>query len=332
MDAKELEVKEYKSDMRKWEVNDLGIKHAIASTILDSLFTQVMHLETAPEMFQYLMKTFGEHSHLVIAQLNHELHGMICPEKGNVQEHFDKLHTLREKLSSAGQNITDKDFMSIIMLSLPPSYDSQVSSIMTLSKLSDKVPTLDSVMYMVEDEYNQCSKGKKSAGSTSTNDTAYSASSSCSGKPFKGKCYKCEGSGHHTSKCPTPDEQSKAKDKKAKGKKGKRSEKRKSNKGKDKSDNKKVAAAKDDNDSNNEPDGVWFANVEDSWEDQSDWLSEADEYNLPYLDDNNTEEEACMTMLTYTMLVSTSANVSMCTELYDSRAMRHIVESVVGWW
>ncbi|KAG6329957.1 hypothetical protein ID866_9134 [Astraeus odoratus] len=52
---------------------------------------QVMHLDTTHEMFQQLTKMFKNPSHIIPAQLQHQLHSTMCPEKGNIDEHFNKL-------------------------------------------------------------------------------------------------------------------------------------------------------------------------------------------------------------------------------------------------
>ncbi|KAG6325740.1 hypothetical protein ID866_13349 [Astraeus odoratus] len=113
-----------------------------------------MHLNTAHEMFQQLTKMFKNHSHIIPAQLHHQLHSTMCPEKGNVHEHFDKLWLLHEQLASLGHRLNDDTFTPIITTSLPPSYNAQVGSIMTLAKLAGKTLTSDNVLTAVKDEYD----------------------------------------------------------------------------------------------------------------------------------------------------------------------------------
>ncbi|KAG6328210.1 hypothetical protein ID866_10880 [Astraeus odoratus] len=327
-DPEQAELEDYKADLKKWETSDNGTKSCIAVSLPDSMFLHVMHLDTAAEMVKHLTKMFQQCSHIVTAQLQHQLCSMQCPEHGNICEHFDKMCLLREQLASMNHPLLDDVFIPIITTSLPPLYDTQISSIMTLAMLSGTTLTPEAVMASLEDEYDRhAMKGKKSVNHGE--DTAYSAGVSCSGKkPFKGKCYKCEGYGHRASECPTPDDQSKTKNsKKGKRKKGKGNEGGRNNQDKDKqSFTEKAATANDDSDSDHEPDGVSFVSMEDGWEEQSDWLSDDKEEDMPCLCAAEAdEEEAKTTTLSYAFLATPSTSAkNTCTELYDSGATCHM--------
>lgn len=81
-------------------------KQQIAGTIPDSL-----------------SNLFEQRLRIVSVELLRKLQDLKCPEKGNVREHFDKMRTAKEQLSSLGHTPTDESFAAMIMSSLPSSYD-----------------------------------------------------------------------------------------------------------------------------------------------------------------------------------------------------------------
>lgn len=49
--------------------------------------------------FMHLLSLFEQCSHVVSMELLQKLQDQKCAEKGNVREHFNKLHTIKEQLS-----------------------------------------------------------------------------------------------------------------------------------------------------------------------------------------------------------------------------------------
>ncbi|KAG2078560.1 hypothetical protein BDR04DRAFT_996395, partial [Suillus decipiens] len=91
-----------------------------------------------------------------------KLQDLKCPEKGNVREHFDKMRTAKEQLSSLGHAPTDESFAAMIMSSLPSSYDPHLSALMASAKVSSVILTADTLMSTIVDEYDRrASKSKK---------------------------------------------------------------------------------------------------------------------------------------------------------------------------
>ena len=62
-------------------------------------------------------------------RLRGRLQNKRCEENENIDTHFDTMHTLHEDLAMLGDNLNDEDSSSILLGSLPQSYDSHLSAI-----------------------------------------------------------------------------------------------------------------------------------------------------------------------------------------------------------
>ena len=72
---------------------------------------------------------------MVTVDLCHKLQAEKCLEHGDVHAHLNKLQTMCEDLASMGGSILDEDFTSIILGSIPPSYDTYITAISATSFL-----------------------------------------------------------------------------------------------------------------------------------------------------------------------------------------------------
>jgi len=194
------EIVVYNSTNKEWRMGEAVVKQQIASTIPDTLFIQIKGLATAKEIFTYLANMFKQRSRIVSVELLRKLQELKCAEKTNVREHFDKMRTIREQLSSLGQAPTDESFAAIILGSLPASYDPHVSALMALAKVSKVTLTSDVLMSTIVDEYDRrASKAKKSHSGSRNDDTAYNAQTGK--RSFGGTCYNCGRRGHLRRDC-----------------------------------------------------------------------------------------------------------------------------------
>src|SRR5882757_531961 len=116
--ADELIAKQaYKTDIKKWNEDDVIVRQQIAVLIPDSLFIQLLSLSTAKEFFDVLKGQFGTRSLAVTVELRRQLGELKLKEGGDARAHIDELRKLREELSSAGDPVSDKDFFNITFTS-----------------------------------------------------------------------------------------------------------------------------------------------------------------------------------------------------------------------
>ena len=74
-------------------------------------------------------------SRMVTVDMCRKLQAEKCLESGDVHAHLNKLQVMREDLASMGWSILDEDFTSIILGSIPPSYDTYIAAIIGLGGL-----------------------------------------------------------------------------------------------------------------------------------------------------------------------------------------------------
>ncbi|KDR80970.1 hypothetical protein GALMADRAFT_241535, partial [Galerina marginata CBS 339.88] len=117
---------------------------------------------------------------------------------------FAVLRTMRENLAAMGQSPSDDDFYSIILGSLPPSYDPHISAISATSSVLGKTLSPDELMRAVTDEFDRRVVNGK--GQKEENSACYSTDS---GKGRRGgggskrdvECFNCGKRGHFAADC-----------------------------------------------------------------------------------------------------------------------------------
>src|SRR5271156_2792954 len=90
---------------------------------------------------------------MVTVDLRRKLQAEKCSESGDLRAHLNKLFAMREDLALMGGSINDEDFTSIVLGSIPQSYDPYIAAITATSSLLDKTlsPT-NSIIDAIHDE------------------------------------------------------------------------------------------------------------------------------------------------------------------------------------
>jgi hypothetical protein len=111
-----------------------------------------------------------------------------CPDKGNVHEFLDELRVEKEKLSTYGVTIDNKDYRSTIITSLPNFLSNFASSLLANMRLHATMGTVDpdQLISLISEEYDRGMSQRlwRSTESLKTDgkDEAMLASSSWKGK------------------------------------------------------------------------------------------------------------------------------------------------------
>ena len=82
------------------------------------------------------------------------LHDTRCAENGNIRTHFDNMRTMWEELAGLGATISEPDFSSIILGSLPKSYDQFISAVTTTASVLKQELNPEELMQAIIDEYD----------------------------------------------------------------------------------------------------------------------------------------------------------------------------------
>ena len=126
-----------------------------------------------------------------------------CPEHGDMRAHLNKLQTMHKDLASMGASIADEDFTSIMLGSIPPSYDTYIAAITATSTLLNQVLMLTNLLDTIIDEADhKAIKNPKSK--KDDHDTAFVAGQLKKGGGNHGlkklkknvECFNCHKMGH----------------------------------------------------------------------------------------------------------------------------------------
>ena len=98
-------------------------------------------------------------SWMVTVDMQCKLQAKNCPESGDMRAHLHKLQAMCEDLVSMGGSISDEDFTSIILGSIPQSYDSYIAAITATSTLLDKTLLPTNLIDTICDEVH-CQKSE----------------------------------------------------------------------------------------------------------------------------------------------------------------------------
>jgi hypothetical protein len=160
-------------------------------------------------MWEAVQEKCKKKSCMVTVDLRRKLQAKKCPEYGDMQAHLQKLQTMREDLASMGGLISDKDFTSIILGSVPPSYDTYIAAMTATSSLLNQAlsPTnlINAICGKVDRKAIKHPKSKRDE-----HDAAFVAGQSKRGGGGSKKllkdieCFNCHRKGHMKRDCWAP--------------------------------------------------------------------------------------------------------------------------------
>ncbi len=180
-----------------------------------SLQVRIASTKNPQEAWETLQKQFESVSITHIVRLNRKFYAAAMEEGGNLMEHLTMMTSLSEQLKKLKEDVSPKKFATVVLGSLPESYD-VISSFNARS--SDELDWDNINGLLIEDYMKR--KEKTERQSSSSNDAlfmkkAFSSSRgrsnqqrgrymrSTSREENRGpKCYKCKLYGHIAKNCP----------------------------------------------------------------------------------------------------------------------------------
>ncbi len=135
-----------------WESNEILVMSLITSSLPDGIFSLVKNKVSVHAQWDALKKKYETHSSNHCFDLCSKLMNTCCLEGGNIHEVFDQLAIIQQQLASAGVNIRDEEFASILCNSLPKSYESIIPGITTVGE--SKTITSDIVLKFALEAYD----------------------------------------------------------------------------------------------------------------------------------------------------------------------------------
>ena len=191
-----------------WEDKDLVAQVLIKNNLSDE---QMVHVDqdiitTAAGMWQSLRAVHETRSESAITAAKRTFYGMRAADDANIPEHIAEMRKQYNKLVQKGCKISDEEFKSVLVMSLPASWDYYVASYQG-SATKDGKPgsgtTSQDLISILQDEY-QCRTSQQThafyAQSTSQNKRR-KVESSQTKKSTKKACTVCGKDNHSTDKC-----------------------------------------------------------------------------------------------------------------------------------
>jgi len=182
---------------QRWTRDKILVNQIFGATIPDSVFTQIKTTYEPKDVWAKLKELYEGKSRSMLLDLGRKFQNTRCGENDDVRTHLDKIADLRERLSSLGRTVGDAEYTSVMLGSLPHSYDPAIDSLTNSYEASDKdlTPAAVTRMALNEEEKRKLRKGK-----SATQDEAFTAEE----RKYKRKsveCYNCHKMGHYKTEC-----------------------------------------------------------------------------------------------------------------------------------
>jgi hypothetical protein len=186
--------------MQRWLTEQSIIKFQYASTIADSLYLDIKG-KTVKEGFDKLVALFEKRSMMNAIELKRKLATTFCEENADVREHFRTMKMMREDLAVMGEAITDAEFASFLVVSLPKSFDAHLSAVSAVLRADSRSFTAEQVEACILDEYDrQLARGSTRRGK-GARDVALTADGQGRKKKSNIECHNCGKKGHKKADC-----------------------------------------------------------------------------------------------------------------------------------
>src|SRR3984893_18438999 len=159
---------------------------------------------SASKMWTAIRNDATKKSQLHKVDTRRRLQTMLCDEDTDIKAHLNAMTKLREELEGIGASVTDEDFGTMLLTSLPPSYRSLLHTIPHAASLSGFAINPNDLMRIILEEARQreLSENAQKSGDATLNVNK--------GKGKKGKgnsnsqnkpCATCKCTNHKTKDC-----------------------------------------------------------------------------------------------------------------------------------
>jgi hypothetical protein len=147
---------------QQWTAEEASTKNLIAASVPDHVFNRIKTKTNTKDIWDAIKEIYQKRLKMITVDLGQKLQGTKLGDDEDVCTHFTYLSNMREQLASMGKTIDDNEFASILLGSLPPSYESTVNAINAAADQADTSVAPDRVIQLVTDNYDQhiIKKGK----------------------------------------------------------------------------------------------------------------------------------------------------------------------------
>jgi hypothetical protein len=125
---------EYDELERRWdEYNQREgiIKSQILTTVSESVTLEIQDEDEAHEIWEKLCNKHEDKALSVRVDLRRRIYALKCEDESNIRTHIHTLKSMQERLNGMGEKIEDRDFLAVMLASLPKSYRPLISTLDT---------------------------------------------------------------------------------------------------------------------------------------------------------------------------------------------------------
>jgi hypothetical protein len=112
----------------KWKKGDGKARSKIELALGNSQMIHLAGAQTAAQMWKQLCTVKEARGQLGILSYRRRLHQMIAAESSDISAHIAELRSIQEKLNTMNSLVSDQEFITILISSLPESWESFTSS------------------------------------------------------------------------------------------------------------------------------------------------------------------------------------------------------------
>lgn len=223
------------AELDKWDTDEAIAKQMLTSRVPDSTVIKLQKYATVALRWAAVVAEYSTKGDYAAANLRERFMASKCGEKESVRKFLDALATKREELAAVGVAISENDYRSTIINSIPRALSAFASSMlagfrlqqqntqqqlaqaaramgMTLPPATATEIPPDFLISVICEEYDRriADRGRRSASTPGAVDEALAVTPGRSGKPKKSKprsdkvCWNCEKPGHFKRNCPEP--------------------------------------------------------------------------------------------------------------------------------
>ncbi|PPR01457.1 hypothetical protein CVT24_001860 [Panaeolus cyanescens] len=230
-----------KKAMEKWDRDEATARSLLTQRVPDSTLIMISVYPSVYDQWRWIVKEFTEKSKFTQTSMKTVFLNSKCPDKSDVRKFLDSLRVKKEELITYGVHVSDEDFLSTIIKSLPQYLSHFASNLLANARLWSETGTIDPHRFiaMVSEEYDVLSilrstkQGGKGSGGGGGLDEALAVEDGGrgrNGKRGKGKrkpkdmsnitCWCCKKKGHYASNCPENPDRVQKNEKESKPNKG----------------------------------------------------------------------------------------------------------------